>query len=120
MAHTFGSYLRAMRLQAGLSLRDVARDLGVSHVYWSEVERGVRGLARERWDALMRLLPDVDAEQLARLESVRKPIHIDLSGKPSDLQAVGLAFARRVQDNSLSDEQIQELLVLLGAAKENS
>lgn len=36
----FGSWVRERRLQAGLSLRGLAKYLGVSPTYWSMVESG--------------------------------------------------------------------------------
>lgn len=67
MSKTFGEYLRAKRTDAGLSLRDLAKRLGVSHVFLGEVERGVKGgIARDRWNDLIKALPGVTIEELAQ------------------------------------------------------
>lgn len=41
-ANPYGALLRRRRVTAGLSLREVAEAIGVSHVYLADVERGVR------------------------------------------------------------------------------
>lgn len=50
-----GSRLRALRQTAGLTLRDVARELNVSPATWSAVENGRTGLSQERRRAVARL-----------------------------------------------------------------
>jgi transcriptional regulator with XRE-family HTH domain len=40
---TYGELLRAQRVQAGRSLGDLARHLGLSAMYISDIERGRRG-----------------------------------------------------------------------------
>lgn len=68
----FGIYLRDKRVAAGLSLRHVADQLGITHVYLGEVERGVRGpLKRKHWDKLIKVIPGVTQENLERVEAVR-------------------------------------------------
>lgn len=42
MANEYGNELRRIRLEKGISLRRLARDLGVSAAYISDVERGNR------------------------------------------------------------------------------
>lgn len=68
MASGFGRHIRRMREAAGLSLRDVARGVGVSHVYLGEVERGRRGpILRSRWRALTEAIPGLTMADLQRL-----------------------------------------------------
>jgi len=43
MSATFGTTLRLLRLESGMSLRDLAGRLGVSSVYLSRVENGIDG-----------------------------------------------------------------------------
>lgn len=73
----FGRYVRSTRVEARLSLRDVADRLGVSHVYLGEVERGVRPpLKKERWKALLAAIPGLDRSRLEKLAEVSKPIQL--------------------------------------------
>ena len=37
----FGSWIRAEREQAGISLKDFAQAIGISQAYWSRIERGL-------------------------------------------------------------------------------
>lgn len=43
----FGEWVRERREKAGLSLRECARRVGVSHVYLSHIERSVRPMPTE-------------------------------------------------------------------------
>jgi transcriptional regulator with XRE-family HTH domain len=54
-----GRYLKGVREGRGLSLRECARQLGVSHVFLAEVERGTRsfGGGIERWTTIAAVLP---------------------------------------------------------------
>lgn len=47
-----GTWLREHRLNVGKSIRDVAARVGVSHVFVSEMERGVRAIPLGRVAAL--------------------------------------------------------------------
>lgn len=114
---TFGQYVRTARLEAGLSLREMARAMDVSHVFIAEVERGVRGLAREHWPRLLALLPSLDPERLERLERLRLPLRLDLTDKPAAMQELGLQFARRVTEANLTNEEIAALMETLVGKK---
>lgn len=68
MSTPFGAHIRRLRLAARLSLRDVAKATGMSHVYIGEVERGRRGpFIRERWPLLTGAIPGLTLEDLQRL-----------------------------------------------------
>lgn len=112
---TFGSYLRARRVEAHMSLRRLAKELGVSAVYLGEVERGVRGpLARERWDRLVALLPTLSLQALGRYAAEEKPLQLDLTDAPPQYQDLTHALARRIERRDLSETEISELMSLLG------
>ena len=42
MALTFGDYLRVLRINASLKMREAAESIGISVPYWSDVENGKR------------------------------------------------------------------------------
>lgn len=118
---TFGTYLRDARERAGLSLREMAKRVGVSHVFWGEVERGLRGLPKERWALVMQLLPDLEEERLLELDVLRRPVRLDLSGKTPKVQEVGLTFARRIESDNLTEKDadaLMEFLRTLGRGKD--
>lgn len=61
----FGPWLRRVREESGISMRRLAADLGVSHVYILEVERDRRPpLGKHHWDRLMHIIPSIDRESL--------------------------------------------------------
>ncbi len=110
----FGTYLRTKRIEAGLSLREVARELDVSHVYLGEVERGVRGpLKRERWKDVLLVIPKTTLENLERHARIDRPIQLDLRDAPPVYQELGLALARRIAEQDLSDHELRSLRRIL-------
>ena len=56
MASPFGKYIRATRTSQGLSLRSLARSLGVSAGFLSDVEKGRRLPHVDRLEALAEIL----------------------------------------------------------------
>jgi transcriptional regulator with XRE-family HTH domain len=116
MAETaFGKYLRSMRVNAGLSLRQVAEQLGVTHVYLGEVERGMRGpLKRERWTELVRVIKGVTIDDLDRAAAATRPVKIDAGSVPGRTHDVAVMLARRIQDQGLDEHQIDQILRILG------
>jgi transcriptional regulator with XRE-family HTH domain len=115
----FGAYLRDRRVAAGLSLRDVAQRLGISHVYLGEVERGVRGPLRpEHWSALLKTIPQLSPAELERAAAASRPMQVDLADAPAAYQDVALALARRFKRRDLSEPEITRLLKLLGGRRE--
>src|SRR5262249_14591405 len=110
----FGRYIRGKRVDAELSLRHVADQLGVSHVYLGEVERGVRGpLAKDRWPDLIRAIPGVIEEELERAAATTRPLQLLLGHAPPRYQDLGLALARRIEKQDLSKTQLDQLLRIL-------
>jgi Helix-turn-helix domain len=113
-AKPFGNYVRERRVAAGLSLREVAEAVGISHVFLGEVERGVRGPLRpQHWNALVRKIPGMARDELARLAALSRPLEIDLANAPPHYQNLGLALARRFKRRDLSDAEVARLLKLL-------
>jgi Helix-turn-helix domain len=115
----FGSYLRRARVACGRSLRDVAAELKISHVYLGEVERGVRGpLRREHWDALLRAIPELTRDELERQAAASRPLEVDVSDAPPRYQDLAMALARRLKNRDLTKAQIARLLKVLEADDE--
>jgi transcriptional regulator with XRE-family HTH domain len=120
MSESFGKYLRAQRNKAGKSLRQVADEIGVSHVFLGEVERGERApLKRERWPALIAALPELTMEALERQCAVTRPVQLNINDAPPQYQDLTLALARRIQDRDLSTSQLSNLLEILRGAPED-
>ena len=65
----FGAYIRNARIDAGMSLRELAKRLDISHVYIGEIERGVKAaLPESRWKKLVKALPAITLKDLDRWE----------------------------------------------------
>ena len=115
VAHEFGRYIRRQRVVAQISLRAAARALGVSAVYLGEVERGVRPpLKVEHWDALIRIVPNIERSTLERLSSKARPIQLDLRDAPPRYQDLALALARRIEKQNISRDDLEKLFTILG------
>ena len=111
----FGNYIRNHRLRAGVSCRRLARGLGISPVFLGEVERGARAsLARERWDRLRELIPTITLEGLERNAAKSGVLQLDLIDAPPQYQNIGYALARRIERKTLSGDDCERLLELLG------
>jgi len=110
----FGSYIRARRVAAGLSLRSVADQIDTSHVYLGEVERGARSLLPKKyWPALIKAVPGITEEELERKAAQTKPVQLSLEDAPPQYQKLGLALARRIERRDLNNTEMDELLRLL-------
>ena len=71
----FGEYLREMRTAAGKSLREVAEELAISHVYLGEVERGRRRvLPAKYWKKLAQCVPGISRASLKQYAAASEPI----------------------------------------------
>jgi len=115
----FGSYLRQARVASGLSLRQVANALKISHVYLGEVERGVRGpLREEHWDGLLQAIPTLTRGDLERQAAASRPLEMDISDAPPRYQDLAMALARRLKNRDLTVGQIARLLKVLKADDE--
>ena len=111
---TFGAYLRKKRIEAGLSLRDVSRYVGVSAVFLGEVERGVRvSIKQSRWQALEEAIPGFSGEEVQRLLAETRPMQLSLQGAPPQYQNLGLALARRLEQQDLKKAELDELMRIL-------
>jgi transcriptional regulator with XRE-family HTH domain len=112
--HPFGIFIRDRRIAAGLSLREVARGMGITAVYLGEVERGVRGpFVRDRWVDLARLVPGVTLAELERQAQLADGLRLDLSNAPPEYQDLGMALARRIEKRDLEPTEVRSLLRIL-------
>ena len=116
----FGAYVREMREQAKLSLRQVANKLGVSHVYLGEVERGVRGpMDKKHWPVLMRIIPGITEQNLVDTAKLSRPYRFKIPEGQPKYKDLTLAFARRIEDADLSDREIEHMLKMLRRQEED-
>ena len=111
----FGDRMRKLRAERGITLKDMADDLGVSSAYLSALEHGKRG--RPGWHLIQRILTFFniiwdDAEDVVRLARISHPrITIDTSG----LNPRATELANRLADDigRLDAAALDELLSVL-------
>jgi transcriptional regulator with XRE-family HTH domain len=100
--HALGSFIRAQRQLANLSLRQLAELTHVSNPYLSQLERGLHEPSVRVLQSIGRAL-DISTETLLRqIGLVDEPVHDD-----DDVPHTELAIR---QDPQLRDEQKQALL----------
>jgi len=110
----FGRYFRQAREEAGMSLRQAAKALGITHVYLGEVERGVRApLPEKHWAKAIKVIPTLEREKLLRTKATSRPVQLELRRKRPEYQDLGLMLARRIQEQDLKKEDLDELLKML-------
>lgn len=71
--------IRAARDEAGLSLRYLGEEMGLSGPYLHDVEKDRRRLVVARWPALVAALPSIDLRSLAEQSVATGPVEIDAS-----------------------------------------
>lgn len=111
----FGARIRSLRQARGISLKQMAEDLGVSSAYLSALEHGHRG--RPSWLLLQRICGYLniiwdDAEDLAELAKLSHPrVTIDTAGLSPRATLLANELGRRIA--SLDEAKLEQLLRLL-------
>lgn len=112
----FGVYLRDARTADKKSLREVADELGITHVYLGEIERGRRrSLPEKYWERLTEVVPSITMEGLQAAAAVSEPL--DPSTMQGRSRDVVVALARALEDNVMSEDLANRLLDVLNKAK---
>lgn len=96
---TLGVYLREQRVGAGVSLRQLAEQAGVSNPYLSQIERGLRRPSAEVLQQLAKALR-ISAEQLYVQAGILNP-------DEDEIRSVEMAV---LADPVLTDRQKQSLI----------
>lgn len=115
----FGARLRQLREAKGVSLTDMAAELGISSAYLSALEHGKRG--RPSWYLVQRIIAYFniiwdDAEQLLGLARISHPrAVIDTSGL--DPRATELANRLATSIHELNGEQLDAIITILGSIR---
>lgn len=112
----FGRYLRKLRIDHGLIMKDLAEVLKVSSAYISALELGKKSIAEKNISAIIEYfsLNADEAKELRHAASISQPnIKLDLSGSTNEQRELAVSFARRYQEIS-PDEQKRLLELLKG------
>ena len=111
---TFGRYLRKLRIDHGLIMKDLAEVLKVSSAYLSAIELGKKSIAEKNIVAIAGYFSlTVEQErELRHAASISQPsIKLDLSGNTNEQRELAVSFARRYQE--ISPDEQERLLELL-------
>jgi len=111
----FGARMRSLRQARGITLKQMAADLGVSSAYLSALEHGHRG--RPSWLLLQRICGYLniiwdDADALAELARLSHPkVTIDTAGLSPRATLLANELGRRI--DKLDEARLEQLLKLL-------
>jgi transcriptional regulator with XRE-family HTH domain len=108
----FGQKIRELRAERGLSLKDMAENIGVSAAYLSALEHGHRG--SPAWYLVQRIISYFnviwdEAEELEKLAQLSNPrIVVDTSGLSANATFMANNLAKNIKDLTIDDIQIIE------------
>lgn len=111
----FGKFLRRLRIDHEMLLKDMADKLGVSSAYLSSLELGKKPIPNNFDQKIIDTfsIKNGEADELRQAASISQPsVKIDLVGKTTGDREMVMSFARRYE--SLSEENKQKLKKLLG------
>ena len=115
----FGERMRKLRAERGLTLKQMAEDIGVSSAYLSALEHGRRG--RPGWHLVQRIITYFniiwdEAEDVARLARISHPrVVIDTSGLSPQATELANLLARNIR--IIDRETIKHLTEEIEAAR---
>ena len=117
----FGERVRALRRRHGMSLKALAKSLGVSAAYLSALEHGHRG--RPSWWLVQRIIAEFniiwdEAEELAELARLSHPKPVlDTTGLSPRATLLANLMAERIR--TLDEARIEQMLALLQAPSQD-
>lgn len=113
---SFAERLRSLRIAADRSMGEVARALSLTTVYYSEVENGKKHPfppATVDYGKLAGIL-NADRYELERLaQEGRSKLGLSLKPKRAEDVEIAIALARRLNDSSLTPEEIAKIRSIL-------
>lgn len=102
---TLGQKIRELREQKDYSLRELAKRIGVTAAFLSDIELGRRYPSDEVFESLAQEL-DISAQELRKFDT-RPPVE-DLKRLSQNNPAYGIAF-RMVVDRNVTPEELTKL-----------
>ena len=115
---TFGERVRKIRERSMQSMSDAARALGISLVYYSDIERGRRNPPMgEKLEKLANFLglPVKEVELWANKE--RERVELDIKEKAAPVSEAALMLAKRWDD--ITEDEARDILKILNRRKQN-
>lgn len=110
----FGLFMRKLRLERGLLLKDIAEEMGVSSAYLSALEHGKKGPATGEFVSKLETKLKLDAAQREELRRAIRDSSTNLA-IPAKVTPLGFqaahAFARKLPN--LSEHQLRQVLAVV-------
>lgn len=114
--NNLGEFIRAMRKEAGMSLRAAAEEVGVSHVYLDQLERGEKGTGSARWPHLALAIPGITVDRLRRAaEADQREVVIRTETMDKTTREIVLRLANAVESGTMPREQVRKVLDALSS-----
>jgi HTH-type transcriptional regulator, competence development regulator len=119
MITKFGKFVRHLRLDHDIILKEMADTLGVSPAMLSGVENGKKSIPLD-WEKKLVIGYQLDLEQQkelhdAILESINQ-VRLETKGSSSEKVDLAISFARNF--DKMSDEKLKEMMELLKEVEE--
>jgi transcriptional regulator with XRE-family HTH domain len=113
----FAALLRDLRIKAGLSMGQVARAVGVTTVYYSEIENAKKPAppleGKIDYFKLAEVLKADGNQIINTAGQSRQRVRFDLTGAPEGARSMAMNLARRLNDDSLTPQEIEQIRMIL-------
>lgn len=112
----FGRYLRKLRIDHGMIMRDLAKVLGVSSAFVSALELGKKTITEKNIIKITEYfeLSNDDTSELRKAAELSQPsLKLELNDKTMEQRELAVSFARNYQ-NMEKEDQIKLMKLLEG------
>lgn len=111
----FGKRIRQIRIDRGLSQRDLASEVGIDFTYLSKIENNRAAPPKDAVIQRIAQVLETDLEELFALAA--KVSQENLRDVVAQDNRIGVLF-RKLQSGELSEDQIREILKISGVTRE--
>lgn len=104
----FGRYLRKLRIDHGMIMRDLAKVLGVSSAFVSALELGKKPITEKHIVKIIGYfnLSGDEAAELKHTADISQPsVKIDLNDNTIEQRELAVSFARNYQNMDIEDQR---------------
>ncbi len=114
MLTPFGKSVRKLRIDLGITLKNLAESIGKTSSYISAIETGKRSVTDEILEKIISFLkptPEVEQELRDAAALSKNSIELDLNGKNQTARQAALLFARNFDELNEDDyEKIRQII----------
>ncbi|KLU14172.1 MULTISPECIES: helix-turn-helix domain-containing protein [Xenorhabdus] len=120
MLTPFGKIVRKMRIDLGITLKEMAESMGMTSSYLSAIETGKRAITDSVLNNIVSYLAKTPGDKV-KLKNAAKDsqqsVEINLMGRSANARNAAMSFARSFDD--LDEDDFAKLLKLLNAGKKD-